>query len=60
MLFNSFDHAMQDDSARQNRVEMESFLNPQLSIFVNHNGAKMVDVYVWNVNKHAKGKEDVY
>ena len=31
------------------KVEMEKFWNLQHSKFVNHNGAKMVDV--WNVNK---------
>ena len=49
MLFDSFDHAMQDESARQDSVE--GFWNLQLSKFVNHNGAKMVEVCVWNVNK---------
>ena len=42
MLFNSFNHAMLGESARKNLVV-------QHSKFVNHNGAKMVDV--WNVNK---------
>ena len=45
----SFDHAMQDESARQDSVEMERFWNLQHSKFVNHNDAKIVDV--WNVNK---------
>ena len=30
---------------------MEKFWNLQLSKFVTHNGAKMVDLCVWNVNK---------
>ena len=34
---------------KKDSVEMESFWNLQHSKFVNHNGAKMVDV--WNVNK---------
>ena len=45
MLFHSFDHAIQVN------VEMERFWNLQLSKFVNHNDAKMVDVGVSNVNK---------
>ena len=42
---------MQDESARQDSVEMEMYWNLQLSKFVNHNGVKMVDICVWNVNK---------
>ena len=38
-------------SVRQDSVEMERFWNLQLSKFVNHNGNKMVDVCIWNVNK---------
>ena len=38
-----------DESARRDSVEMERFWNLQHSKLVNHNGAKMVDV--WNVNK---------
>ena len=34
---------------KKDRVEMERFWNLQHSKFVNHNGAKMVDI--WNVNK---------
>ena len=45
MLFHSFDHAIQVN------VEMERFWNLQLSKFVNHNDAKMVDVCVLNINK---------
>ena len=37
--------------SRQDSVEMERFWNLQLSKFVNHNGAKMVDVCVLNANK---------
>ena len=44
MLFHSFDHAIQVN------VEMERFWNLQLSKFVNHNDAKMVDVCVLNIN----------
>ena len=51
MLFDNFDRAMQDESPRQDNVEMERFWNLQLSKFVNYIGAKMVDVCVWNVNK---------
>ena len=47
MLSDSFDHAMQDESARQDSVEMEKFRNLQFSKFINHNDAKMVDVCVW-------------
>ena len=54
MLFDSFDHAMQDESARQDSVE--GFWNLQLSKFVNHNGAKMVEVCVWNVNKPTEAR----
>ena len=42
----SSNHAMKDVSARQ---EMKNFWNLQHSKFVNHNIAKMVDV--WNVNR---------
>ena len=56
MLFHSFDHAMQDESARQDSVEMERFWNLQLSKFLNHNGAKMIDVCVWNVSKLVKAR----
>ena len=44
---------MQDDSARQDSVEMErfQFWNLKLSKFVNHNDAKMVDACTWNANK---------
>ena len=35
---------MQDESARQESVEMERFRDLQHSKFVNHNGGKMVDV----------------
>ena len=49
MLFDSFDHAMLDESERQDSVAMERFWNLQHSKFINHNGAKMVAV--WNVNK---------
>ena len=35
--------------SQQDSVEMERFWNLQRSKFVNHNGAKMVDV--WNVKK---------
>ena len=59
MLFDSFDHAMQDESARQDSVQMERFWNLQLSKFVNHNGAKMVDVCVWNVKKHTKARTEM-
>ena len=45
----TFAYAMQDESARQDRVEMERFWNLQHSKFVNHIGQKMVDV--WDVNK---------
>ena len=45
----SFDQAMQDELPRQDSMEMERFWNLQHSKFVNHNGAKIVDV--WNVNK---------
>ena len=51
MLSDSFDHAMQDESARQDSVEMEKFRNLQLSKFINHNDAKMVDACVWNVTR---------
>ena len=59
MLFHSFDHVMQDESARQDSVE--GFWSLQLSKFVNHNGAKMVEVCVWNVNKltEARTKMDL-
>ena len=39
----SFDHAMQNESARQDDVEMEKFWNLQHLKFVNYNGAKMID-----------------
>ena len=61
MLFDSFDHAMQDESAarQSDSVEMERFCNLQRSKFVlllNHirYGAKMVDV--WNVNKPTEAR----
>ena len=43
--------AMQDESGRQDSREMERFWNLQLTKFVNHNGAKIVDVCVLNVNE---------
>ena len=53
MLFDI--HAvMQDESgSRHDSVEMKKFWN--LSKFINHNGAKMVDVRVLNVNKLTEG-----
>ena len=59
MLFDSFDHAMQDDSVRQGNVEMEGFWNLQPSKFVNHNGTKMIYVCVWNVNKRTKARTKI-
>ena len=56
MLFNSFDHAMQDESARQDSVEMERSWILQLSKLVNHNGAKIVRACVLNVNKYTKAR----
>ena len=46
MLFDSFDHVMLHEFARQDSVEMTSFWNLQHSKFVKQNGVKMVDV--WN------------
>ena len=54
-MFNAFDHAKQDESARQREVEMERFWNLQRSKFANYEGGKMVDV--WNVNKLTEANE---
>ena len=43
MLFDSFNHAMQDESAKQDSVEIERFWNLQRSKFVNYNDAKLTD-----------------
>ena len=43
MLFDSFNHAMQDESAKQDSVEIERFWNLQRSKFVNYNDAKFTD-----------------
>ena len=53
MFFDIFDHAKQDESARQrgNGKVLESATFE----FENHIGAKMVDV--WNVNKLTKANE---
>ena len=59
MVFVSFDHAMYDESARQDSVELERFWNLQLLRFVNHNGTKMVDVCVWNVNKLTEARSKI-
>ena len=48
---------MQGESARQDSVDMERIWNLQHSKFVNHNGAKMVDI--WNVNKLTKARTKV-
>ena len=42
--------------ARQDSVETERFWNLKLSKFVNHNGAKMIDVCVWNINKPTEAR----
>ena len=46
MLFDSFDHVMLHEFARQDSVEMTRFWNLQHSKFLKQNGVKMVDV--WN------------
>ena len=48
MLFDSFDHARRFRKW-QDSMRMERFWNLQRLKVVNHNDAKMVDV--WNVNK---------
>ena len=48
MLFDSFDHARRVRKW-QDSTRMERFWNLQRLKFVNHNDAKMVDV--WNINK---------
>ena len=45
---------MQDESARQDSAEMGRFWNLQHSKFINHNGAKIGDV--WNVNKPTEAR----
>ena len=55
----TFGYAMQDESARQDRVEMERFWNLQHSKFVNHIGPKMVEVWDFNKLMEARTKMEV-
>ena len=55
LLCCSISATMPSKRSQQDSVEMEKFWNLQHSKFVNHNGAKMVDV--WNANKLTEANE---